>query len=88
MFPSICQASVIEQPIKQFESKLNIISPPEIRAAIKVHDGRKHIGYGLGYRRPSTDLLSLSEWKSYEKDRVRVKMIFNFKLYCSQYIFL
>jgi len=29
---------------------------------------RKHIGYGLGYRLPTTDLLPISQWKPYEKN--------------------
>ncbi|CAF1110437.1 unnamed protein product [Adineta ricciae] len=67
-FQSVHQAGVTEEQLKQFESKLNITLPKEIRAVIKVHDGRKHIGFGLGYRLPSTDLLPLSEWKPYEKE--------------------
>jgi hypothetical protein len=62
------QAGVSEERIKEFESKLKIVLPKEIRAAIKVHDGRKHIGYGLIYRLPTTDLLPLTEWRPYEKD--------------------
>ncbi|CAF1555563.1 unnamed protein product, partial [Adineta ricciae] len=42
-FHSIHQAGVTEEQLKQFESKLNITLPKEIRAVIKVHDGRKHI---------------------------------------------
>jgi hypothetical protein len=62
------QTGVSEESIKDFESKLKINLPKEIRAAIKVHDGRKHSGYGLSYRLPTTDLLPLSEWKPYEKE--------------------
>jgi cell wall assembly regulator SMI1 len=62
------QTGVNEESIKELESKLKISLPKEIRAVIKVHDGRKHIGYGLGYRLPTTDLLPISQWKPYEKD--------------------
>jgi len=62
------QVGVSEECIKEFESKLKITLPKEIRAVIKVHNGRKHIGYGLGYRLPTTDLLPISQWKPYEKD--------------------
>lgn len=62
------KSGVEEEHIKKLESKYNITLPKEIRAVVKVHDGRKHIGYGLGYRLPSTDLLPIEQWKSYEKD--------------------
>jgi hypothetical protein len=62
------QTGVSEERIKELESKLKITLPKEIRAVIKIHDGRKHIGYGLGYRLPTTDLLPISQWKPYEKD--------------------
>jgi hypothetical protein len=62
------QIGVSEECIKEFENKLKIILPNEIRAVIKIHDGRKHIGYGLGYRLPTTDLLPISEWKPYENN--------------------
>ncbi|UJR23941.1 hypothetical protein I4U23_026910 [Adineta vaga] len=67
-FQNLRHTGINEDRIKEFESKLNITLPKEIRAVIKVHDGRKHIGYGLGYRLPTTDLLPISEWKPYEKD--------------------
>jgi hypothetical protein len=59
---------VSEERIKEFETKYQVTLPPEIRAVIKVHDGRKHIGFGLSYRLPTTDLLPIDEWKPYEKD--------------------
>ena len=62
------QPGVQEEHIKKLESKYKITLPKEIRAVIKVHNGRKHIGYGLGYRLPTTDLLPIEQWKSYEKD--------------------
>jgi hypothetical protein len=62
------QTGVNEEYIKEIESKLKINLPKEIRAVIKVHDGRNHIGYGLMYRLPTTDLLPISQWKPYEKD--------------------
>ncbi|CAF3417399.1 unnamed protein product [Rotaria sp. Silwood1] len=62
------QTGVNEEHIKEIEAKLKIILPKEIRAVIKVHDGRKHIGYGLGYQLATTDLLPISEWKPYEKN--------------------
>ncbi|CAF0981323.1 unnamed protein product [Rotaria sordida] len=62
------QTGVNEECIKEIESKLKITLPKEIRAVIKVHNGRKHIDYGLGYQLPTTDLLPISEWKPYEKD--------------------
>ncbi|CAF2456969.1 unnamed protein product [Rotaria sp. Silwood2] len=60
------EIGVNEECIKEIELKLKISLPKEIRAVIKVHNGRKHIGYGLGYRLPTTDLLPISEWKPYE----------------------
>ena len=62
------QAGVQEEEIKKFESKYQITLPNEIRAAIKVHDGRQHICCGLGYRLPTTDLLPIAQWKPYEID--------------------
>jgi ribosomal protein S19 len=62
------QTGVSEEHIKEVESKLKINLPKEIRTAVKVHNGRKHIGYGLGYRLPTTDLLPISQWKPYEID--------------------
>jgi hypothetical protein len=62
------QTGVSEERIRELETKLKITLPKEIRAVIKVHDGRKHIGYGLGYRLPTTDLLPIAQWRPYEKD--------------------
>ena len=62
------QTGVSEERIKEFETKYQITLPPEIRAVIKVRNGRKHIGFGLGYQLPTTDLLSIDSWRPYEKD--------------------
>lgn len=62
------QTGVKEEEIKELETKLKISLPKEIIAAVKIHNGRQHIGYGLGYRLPTTDLLPISEWKPYDKD--------------------
>ncbi|CAF1081284.1 unnamed protein product [Adineta steineri] len=67
-FQNLQQTGVNEEQIKELESKLHITLPKEIRAVIKVHDGRKHIEYGLSYRLPTTDLLPISQWKPYEID--------------------
>jgi hypothetical protein len=66
-FQNIHQTGVDEEQIKEVESKLKIKLPKEIRAVIKIHNGRKHIDDGLGYRLPTTDLLPISEWRPYEK---------------------
>ena len=57
-----------DEDIKQLESKLQIKLPKEIREVIKIHNGRKHIEFGLSFRSPTTDLLPISEWKPYEVD--------------------
>ena len=57
-----------DEEIKQLESKLQIKLPKEIREVIKIHNGRKHIEFGLSFRSPTTDLLPISEWKPYEVD--------------------
>lgn len=67
-FQNKSQTGVKEEDIQEFEKKFNIHLPKEIREVIKIHNGRQHIGYGLGYRLPTTDLLPLSQWKPYEKD--------------------
>ena len=68
MGDSLYDQIVSEEQIHEIESKLDIILPKEIRAVVKVHDGRQHIGYGLGYRLPTTDLLPIAQWKPYEID--------------------
>jgi len=64
-----------DEEIKQLESKLQIKLPKEIREVIKIHNGRKHIGFGLGFRSPTTDLLPISEWKPYELDNYEFEEI-------------
>lgn len=58
-----------EEEIKSLETKWKIHLPQEIREAIRIHNGRKHIGYGLSYRLVTTDLLPVDQWHPYEKDR-------------------
>jgi hypothetical protein len=60
---------VDEQTIQHIESKLKITLPKEIRDMIKIHAGRDHIGYGLNHRLATTDLLPVSKWRPYEKER-------------------
>jgi len=57
---------VSDEDIKQLESKLQIQLPKDIREVIKIHNGRKHIEFGLSFRSPTTDLLPISEWLPYE----------------------
>lgn len=58
---------VSEEQIKSFESKWKIKLPDDIRQAIRIHNGRPHISYGLHFRSPTTDLLPIDEWKPYEQ---------------------
>lgn len=62
------RVGVTEKQIEEFESKWNIELPSEIRQVIQIHNGRPHIGFGLHFRSPTTDLLPLDEWKPYEHD--------------------
>jgi hypothetical protein len=59
---------VNEKSIQRIESKLGVKLPEEIRNVVKVHDGRKHIGFGFTYRLATTDLLPIAEWRPYEKE--------------------
>ncbi|CAF1471120.1 unnamed protein product [Adineta steineri] len=61
-------AGVDEETILQIESKLGIRLPEDTRDAIKIHNGREHIDYGLYYRLATTDLLPITKWRPYEKE--------------------
>ena len=60
------QLGVTQEQMEDFQSKWRIDLPKEIRSVIAVHNGRKHIEYGLSYRLATTDLLPLDQWRPYE----------------------
>ena len=63
------QAGASAEQLAALESKLKQSLPKEIRAVIQTHNGREHLGYGLGYRLPTTDLLPIDQWEPYEQSK-------------------
>ncbi len=57
---------VSDDDIHKFEQRYRVQLPDDVKRAIRVHDGREKLDYGLGWRLASVDLRPLNQWTPFE----------------------
>jgi len=60
--------SATDSEIELAEQRLNVKLPDDIKYALRCHNGRKKLSYGLPFRLPTTDLLPLADWYVFETE--------------------
>jgi hypothetical protein len=54
--------------ILETEEALSVKIPEDVLTAVQLHNGRRHIYYGMEWNLATTDLLPVFEWEAYSED--------------------